>query len=365
MLLASVEALTEDGWAVTVVAGGDGPLLPLLRATGAEVLVRPIPVVRKANLSPRGLGRLVADHATSTRPMRRLVAEVDPDVIYVNTVTQPWWSAIARSTRVPSVVHVHEAERAVPRPLLAALLAPLALATEVIFNSETSRAVAEGVPALRRAPAHVVHNGVPAPARVVPPRESVTDGPRLLYVGRLSPRKGVDLTVEALAIVRRSGLPATLDLVGDVFEGYEWYEEELRQQVARHGLTDAVRFRGFQQDVAAVREGCDIALVPSRGDESFGNVVIESVLSARPCIVADHSGLAEASAGLGSVTRVRPDDPSALAAQILSDVQRWSAVRRLALDDAPRAGERYAPSAYRRRIGDILAGLADRRVTRS
>ena len=57
-------------------------------------------------------------------------------------------------------------------------------------------------------------------------------------------------------------------------------------------------------------------LVPSVGDESFGNAAVEAVLAARPSVVSDIGGLREAAAGYDGVVFVPPGDATALAAAI-------------------------------------------------
>ena len=54
---------------------------------------------------------------------------------------------------------------------------------------------------------------------------------RLVVTGRISPRKGQEVAVDALERLRERGRPATLDLVGAVFPGYEWCERDLRARV--------------------------------------------------------------------------------------------------------------------------------------
>ena len=45
----------------------------------------------------------------------------------------------------------------------------------------------------------------------------------------------------------------------------------------------------------------DVAVAPSRLDESFGNTLVEALLAGRPAVVADHTGLREIGADLASV----------------------------------------------------------------
>lgn len=360
VLLESVAALT-GGNRVVVVLPDDGPLARALRDLGAEVVRCPMPVLRKDVLRPRGAGRLLVQAVTGLLPAVRLIRAAGRDGVYVSTLTIPSWIVLARLLRTPVVCHVHEAERSAG-PLLRRLLAlPVSWASSVIVNSRFSLDVlTASAPAVRNRAA-VVYNGIPGPGSITPARPAL-DGPvRLVYVGRLSPRKGPQVAVAALTELRRRGVPACLDLVGSVFPGYEWFEAELRNTVDREGLADVVTFSGFQPDVWPALAAADIVLVPSVVDEPFGNTAVEAVLAARPLVVSDTSGLREAAEGYLSARRVPPDRPHDWAAAIVQLVADWPDVREQALADAERAGVRHSPATYGADLAARVGEARDRR----
>ncbi|KQZ85179.1 hypothetical protein ASD56_02095 [Microbacterium sp. Root166] len=358
MVLEAVRGLTGLGWRTVVTCSIDGPLVAQLRTAGAEVRILPVPVVRKSALSGRGMLALTREVFTQLPAMRRLIKDVRPDVVLANTVTIPFWTLAARWCRRPVVVYVHEAESALSRPARTLLTAPLRFANGIIFNSETSRRVSGSAWLEKRDRARVVSNGVQAPAAPSPARESL-DGPmRIVYVGRLSPRKGVDLVVRAAARLRDSGIEPRVELVGAVFPGYEWYEEELRGLVAELDLGDMVSFTGFREVVWDEFAASDVAVVPSRLDESFGNVVIEALMSERAVVVADHTGLREAADGFASAVRVVPDDEMALTEGLRRVHEHWGDFRGHATADAERARRLYGTGTFHRRLSSALAERA-------
>lgn len=359
VLLESVSGLVEAGWRVAVTTPEPGPLVALLEARGARVVHCPSPVLRKAMLRPRGLVELVRQGLVGLRRGSRLVSSLRPDAVYVNTVTVPLWLVVARLRRVPVLCHVHEAEGSAPRVVRALLAAPLLLANAVIANSQFSIDVLRTSSRRLAARTELVYNGVPGPASRVLARETLTPPVRLVYLGRLSPRKGVSVAVSALAALDALGVRATLDLVGAVFPGYEWYEQELRDQVARLDLTDRVTFHGFLDDVWTLVAACDVLVVPSVVDEPFGNTAVEGVLSARPVVASATSGLLEATAGYRSAQTVTPDDPDALARAVADVVQQWPAYRANAWDDATTATTRHAPQGYRSAVSKAVERMVD------
>ncbi|NTW38907.1 MAG: glycosyltransferase family 4 protein [Cellulomonadaceae bacterium] len=359
VLLESVSGLVEAGWRVAVTTPEPGPLVALLEARGARVVHCPSPVLRKAMLRPRGLVELVRQGLVGLRRGSRLVSSLRPDAVYVNTVTVPLWLVVARLRRVPVLCHVHEAEGSAPRVVRALLAAPLLLANAVIANSQFSIDVLRTSSRRLAARTELVYNGVPGPASRVLARETLTPPVRLVYLGRLSPRKGVSVAVSALAALDALGVRATLDLVGAVFPGYEWYEQELRDQVARLDLADRVTFHGFLDDVWTLVAACDVLVVPSVVDEPFGNTAVEGVLSARPVVASATSGLLEATAGYRSAQTVTPDDPDALARAVADVVQQWPAYRANAWDDASTATTRHAPQGYRSAVSKAVERMVD------
>lgn len=355
MLLESVRGLREQGWEVVVATSCTGPLAAALATTGARLETCPAPVVRKSSLTPRGLVSLAWATIRGVGPMIRLVRRCRPDVVYVNTLTIPLWLMVARVLRVPCAIHVHEAETSAHPLATKGLALPTRLAQKVIYNSETSRAVAGALGRGDRAV--VIPNGVALPGMVRAAARANIEQPRLLYVGRLSPRKGVDVAVEAVRVLRDRGVEASLDIVGSVFPGYEWYEDQLRAQVDSATLWTSVRFHGFQDDVWPHLEAADVVLVPSRLDESFGNTVVEAALAGRPVIVSDHTGLREASISLDSAIRVPVDDPAAVADALVTMQTDWSSTVQRAAADALRAAVMYDPQKYRSSVTKVLNEL--------
>lgn len=360
MMLESVSAMVEVGWDVVVTLPARGPLAAAVRARGGRVVQVPTPVLRKSALRPRGMASLAADTARSIPAAVSMLRSVRPDAVYVSTVTIPLWIPLVRAMGVPVVAHVHEAEQSAPALVRRALVSPLLLANRVVVNSRFSRDVmAASLPSLGRR-SDVLYNGIEGPSHPMAAREVVDHPVRLLYVGRLSPRKGIDVAVEALADLVDSGIDARLNLLGAVFEGYEWFERELVQLAERRGVLDLITFLGFQPDVWAHAATADIMLVPSRFDEPFGNTAVEAVLAARPAVVSNTSGLREAVDGYLSAQTVAPGSAAAIADAVRHVVANWTTYRGWAVMDAVVAADRHAPWRYREKVAAAVRSAAPR-----
>jgi glycosyltransferase involved in cell wall biosynthesis len=364
VLLESVSAFVDAGFRTLAALPADGPLAGAINDRGAEAVVCPSPVLRKSALKPRGILALFGETLRALPASRRLIRATRPDLIYVNTVTIPLWLVVGRCSRLRVVCHVHEAERSLSRALRRVLYLPLLLAHRLVVNSSyTADVLAEPWGGLRRR-STLIYNGVPGPAEPPRPARSPLTEPHLLFVGRLSPRKGPQVAIEALHDLRRSGTAARLSLLGAVFPGYEWFETQLREQVARLDLADHVAFLGFDTTTWPHFADHDIVLVPSIADESFGNVVVEAILADRPVVVSAASGLREAAAGYATARQVVPNDPAAIADAVRDLVGQWPSVIEQSAADRQRAIARHGVDSYRRRLIEFVRTevLQDRRT---
>lgn len=354
MLLESAIGLVESGVRVVVALPSSGLLVNELRAAGAEVVILPMLVLRKVLLTPRGLPRLFRDTFRGLGAAWRLIGRLRPDVVYVSTIIIPEWPLIARLRGVRTVSHVHEAEASGNRIVNALLYSPHLASHQTLVNSRFSLdTIRTALPALARR-SHVVYNGVASPPHPLSPRPR-TEGPlRVLYIGRLSPRKGPDLVIAAASRLHSAGRAVEVTLLGAVFEGYEWFERDLRAQASEAGVT--VDFAGFHTDIWPFLEQADVLLVPSRVDEPFGNTAVEGVLALRPVIASDSSGLREAAGGYGTARLVAAGDAEAIASALTDIDARWDEIVSTVADSRAEALRRHAPQVYRSSISTHLLG---------
>lgn len=354
MLLESAIGLVEAGARVVVALPSRGLLDRELRAAGAEVVIIPMLVLRKVLLTPRGLPRLFRDMFRGLGAAWRLIGTVRPDVVYVSTIIIPQWPLVARLRRTRSVSHVHEAEASGNRLVNRILYSPHLASQRTLVNSNFSLdTLRSALPRLARH-AQVVYNGVGSPGTPLAPRPRI-DGPlRVLYIGRLSPRKGPDLVIEAAGLLHADGHDVEVTLLGAVFDGYEWFEEQLRSQAAAAGVP--VDFAGFHSDIWPFLAAADLLVVPSRIDEPFGNTAVEGILALRPVIVSDSSGLREAAGGYATAQLIPAGDAAAIAAAMSRVESEWSTVQSSVAEGRAEALRRHAPAVYRANIAAIVLG---------
>jgi glycosyltransferase involved in cell wall biosynthesis len=148
-------------------------------------------------------------------------------------------------------------------------------------------------------------------ARPLPPREPGSDGLRVLFFGFVRPYKGVDVALEAIALLRDRGLHVSLTVAGEFWEPLEpWYA-----RVHRLGLDDRVDVRpGYVSD-AAVDEllaSHHAVVMPYRSATQSG-VVPLAMAAERPVVASAVGGLAEFVTEGVNGTLAEPGDASSLA----------------------------------------------------
>jgi glycosyltransferase involved in cell wall biosynthesis len=154
--------------------------------------------------------------------------------------------------------------------------------------------------------------------------------PLIVYLGRLTPRKNVDILARAFA---QLGWPdARLVIAGnDMGSG-----PGLRSLVARLGIGDSVVFTGLVTGVSRLELLTDADVTVNASEhEIFGLVPIESLMCGAPVIVGDDSGCGEIIHSLGGGLAVRPRDVDALTgalATVLRDPTAWRMAARAAAE---------------------------------
>lgn len=210
----------------------------------------------------------------------------------------------------------------------------------------------------------VVPNGVPC-------RRLRTDRPAggrewiLGTVALFRPRKGIEVLLEALALLRSRGMPVRLRAVGG-FETPE-YQRQIKDLTERLGLAGAVEWTGFTRDVDSELAQMDLFVLPSLFGEGLPMVILEAMAAGVPVVATRVEGVPEAIRDGRDGLIAEPGDPDSLAgaiARVVCGEANWaglraSALRRHADGFSDRSMAAGVAAVYRR----VLSGKKDRART--
>ena len=250
----------------------------------------------------------------------RLLSERDVDALYLTD--RPTWSFRYPRFRLAGVrriiVHdrtsgergsrsrlVHAAKRALHH-------LPWLSADCVVGVSEFVRQrliEVNGTPAERT---HRVYNGIDlsrfgmADRTLLQRALGLPDDARVVFCsGRAQPYKGIQIAIEAAALLRGDGVHLA-------YAGDGEYLPALREMAETRGLTN-VHFLGHRSDVAALLGGATVAVVPSLWAEAFGLTVVEAMAAGVPLVASRTGGIPELVEDGKTGILVPPGDVRALA----------------------------------------------------
>ena len=141
-----------------------------------------------------------------------------------------------------------------------------------------------------------------------------SDDPIVLYLGRISHKKGLDILIRAFALARRDAPAIRLAIVGPDDEGLT---PALITQARRAGVGDRVVFTGMLRgdDKLDALASADVWALPSHS-ENFGVAVVEALAAGRATVISPAINIASeiAAAGAGVVASL---DAGAFAAELV------------------------------------------------
>ncbi len=218
-----------------------------------------------------------------------------------------------------------------------------------------------------RTPVHVLYHGLNADFEPLLATGAPRDTPgrvRLLAVGRLVRKKGLDTLVDACALLRDRGLDFEAVIAGESGES----EQEVRDHVAAGGLEDRVTLLGPLTQDALFEEyrRASVFALPCRvledGDrDGIPNVLMEAMACSVPVVTTGVSGITELVRDGENGLIVEPDRPVDLADALHRLVKDPGLAHQLAEQGRLTVEERFDAATTATQMASLLTGGASAR----
>lgn len=176
---------------------------------------------------------------------------------------------------------------------------------------------------------------------------------RLLYCGRIDPRKGIDLAVATLPLLPKE---ATLRVVGD---GDPEHRSELERQARALGVGERVHFDRVDRDrLPATFAEHDVLLFPVRWEEPWGLVPLEAMAVGLLVVGSGRGGSGEYFENGSNCLLTDPDAGPGPLAEALQRLSADAALRSRLRAGGLRTAERYPDTAFADAVADTAVETA-------
>jgi glycosyltransferase involved in cell wall biosynthesis len=163
----------------------------------------------------------------------------------------------------------------------------------------------------------VIHNAIDTSRFIPSSRSTQHHDKRVVYIGRISPEKGLRVLIDAVNAVLAHNPDVSLHIYGDDRAGTDRgrHFEELRR-CAGERIDREITFHGHVLDTVPVIQSADLVVLPSTWDEPFGRIVIEAMSCGIPVVGSRVGGIPEILEADFPQLLVAPGDSAALATKI-------------------------------------------------
>jgi glycosyltransferase involved in cell wall biosynthesis len=292
-------ALDQSRFKPFVVLPHDGPMVSLYKKAGATVLFSPMMQLRTLP-SPTYQARYLASFWSSVGKLKRLIKEHQIDLVHTNSLFCLYGAWAARAARCRHVWHIREIPPAIPVARWVYAKMVLRLSDLIIPMTQSCGHGLFGK-RLDNPKFQFLHDAIDLQefgphisGQRIRSELQIPDGTLLVgFVARLDPWKGLNVFIEAAAIVSKQFPQAKFIIAGGAPAGFEQHERQMNQLCQRLGLTDRVLFLGFKYrilDIPEVMSALDVFCHTSIRPEPFGLVLIEAMACARPVVAAAAGG---------------------------------------------------------------------------
>ncbi len=328
---------------------GSGPLADRCAALGVPV--------HRIQIGGANAWQKAASVPGAARALRRVAAATGCQILVANSMIAGYAAVLAQHRALRCVWHLHS----VPQAFVARFA--IRRAAHVIAPSRAGLlGVGRAFAASERAT--TIHNGVherffSTTGRGLRQRLGVPiETPLIGMIGRLDPRKGHDVLVQAHARWAGPRAPHLVLVGGELFAGslahIAGFAEQLRQRIAQLGTGARVHWLGEVADTAPLLAELDVVAVPSIALESAPRTIAEAQAAGCAVVASAIGGTPELITHEVSGLLVPPGDVDALGRALARALDDTALRERMRAGGLAVARANYRMATFARRCEQVL-----------
>jgi glycosyltransferase involved in cell wall biosynthesis len=232
-----------------------------------------------------------------TMSLKHKIIEINPDIVHAQGTHPPYSTAAALvRNKYPTILTVHgivakelKFRRGIsfifgvilPKPNERYVLSKV---PDIVVCSPQMKGLVRN---MTNTKIYVIPNGIDfEDIRNIQPHKLI-EHPSILYVGRLSKVKGIDVLLNAIPIIRKKIPNLRIYIAGSGPEG-----DNLKKRVKELNIEENVKFLGFisEDEKYAYYKSADVCVFPSVY-EPFGIVLLEAMACGKPIVASNVGGI--------------------------------------------------------------------------
>jgi glycosyltransferase involved in cell wall biosynthesis len=197
---------------------------------------------------------------------------------------------------------------------------------------------------------------LPAPDIKVSLPVAQENPPRFVFLGRITPEKGLKWLITALANIKT---PIHLDLAGS---GNAQQEQSLRYLISKLGMRERVTIHGWVNEAKVMQllQSARALIFPSVWHEPSGTAMVEAAAAGRAMIASQVGGIPEYSDLLQNALLVHPNDVSGLVQHIEQLATDWDLANQLGIAGRQNARKYFSLEKHEQSIERLYRSASNR-----
>lgn len=369
VLLDLVTNIDKNKFYPIVILPNDGVLVTALKEKGIDVRIVNYPILRRKFLNIIGMTTYSFNFFRYSLKLLKIIKKEKISILHVNTTAVLEGVFLKSFSKIKLVWHVHEiiVSPNLMFKLTSKLLSKFSDKVITVSEAVKNHLLSSGFFENKKELISVIYNGVDSSifnpqvdgAEFKKKNGIPNDKLVIGMIGRINRWKGQKDFLSSVSTVLANHSDTVAVLVGGVFEGEEWREEELKSMISLDPNKDRIFQISFTKESNKVHKSFDIFVLPSINPDPLPTVVLEAMATGKPIVGYNHGGITEmVSEGYNGIL-VEPRNTEELARQIENLIADKKLRKQFGEDSLIRQSTFFSLNSYVHNFEEVYNNIID------